>query len=121
MLVIESPQPAGFDETDVELMRSVAEQISLALDRSRQSALLQFNSTVAATTAWAADIAHEANKKIGHIRNWAYLLREEASLSAAGRCYAQNIDDSAQQLDETLKGAVSQFNSHRKRFCWMSR
>jgi GAF domain-containing protein len=111
VLVIESPQPAGFDETDVELMRSVAQQISLALDRSRQSALLQFNSTVAATTAWAADIAHEANKKIGHIRNWAYLLREEASLSAAGRCYAQNIDDSAQQLDETLKGAVSQFNS----------
>jgi GAF domain-containing protein len=111
VLVIESPKPAGFDETDVELMRSVAQQISLALDRSRQNALLQFNSTVAATTAWAADIAHDANKEIGHIRNWAYMLREQTPLSEEGRRYAQSIDDSAQQLDETLKGAVSQFNS----------
>lgn len=43
VLVIESPETDAFDESDGQLVQGVAQQISLALDRARQGALISWS------------------------------------------------------------------------------
>jgi GAF domain-containing protein/DNA-binding NarL/FixJ family response regulator len=105
VIVIESTQPHAFQDVDEQFIRSVARQVGIAIDRARQSAQLRFVTTVAATTAWAADIAHDINREVGHIRNRAYWLSREHQLSDEGRQYAEEIDASAERLAGTLSSA----------------
>src|SRR6185503_15587179 len=76
VLVLERDKRNGFDSADEELVKTVAQHLSIAIERAKQSEELAFRSTVAAQTAWAADIAHEINNEVGQIRNWAYMLRD---------------------------------------------
>lgn len=98
VLVLEHSERNGFDLDAVELVLNIAGQISLAIERANQSAQLRFSTTVAATTAWAAEIAHTINQEVSYIRNWVYWLAEEPGLSAEGRRYAEEIDQSAARL-----------------------
>lgn len=105
VLVLESPKANRFDKEDEALLRLVSQKISLAMDRAYQSAELQFQTTIAATTSWAAEIAHDIRNEVGLIRNWTYWLKEDEQLSEEQRIYINNIEDSAKQLAWTGKSA----------------
>jgi GAF domain-containing protein len=101
VLVLERDRLDGFDEADEDLVKTVAQQLSIAIERAQQSEKLEFRSTVAAQTAWAADIAHEINNEVGQIRNWAYMLRDRLAEGSELRAYAEKIEESASALSST--------------------
>ncbi len=98
VLVLERPRLKGFDQDEVDLVKSAARQIGLAMERGHQTRQLSFKSTVAATTAWAADLAHDINRHVGQISGWAYLARECADQPDAVREYAKKIEENARYL-----------------------
>ncbi len=103
---VESVASNAFDEEDEGLIKGVAQQISLAIERSRQEAQLRFQTTVGAATAWAAEIAHDINRELGYIRNRAYWLQEDLRLPDRGKTYAAEIDASAERLAGTLSSTT---------------
>jgi GAF domain-containing protein len=98
VLVLERDRLNGFDDADEDLVKTVAQQLSIAIERAQQSEELAFKSTVAAQTTWAADIAHEINNEVGQIRRWAYLLSEQLEEGSPLREYAKKIEESASLL-----------------------
>jgi GAF domain-containing protein len=102
VLVLESPQERAFDEDDVRLVEGIAQQVSVAIERARQSDQHRFTNTVAAATAWAADIAHDINREIGQIRHHAYWIGEEYEQHDKVLTHCRLIDESAGRL--ALKG-----------------
>jgi len=98
VLVLERDEVNGFSEPDQDLVKNVAQQLSVAIERAQQSEELEFRSTVAAQTAWAADIAHEINNEVGQIRNWAYMLRDQLETDSELQLFARKIEDSASVL-----------------------
>ncbi|MCG8346770.1 MAG: GAF domain-containing protein [Chloroflexales bacterium] len=98
VLILESSKLNAFDTDDVALIRSVGQQVSIALDRAYQTAELRFKTAASLTTTWAADIAHDINREVSLIRSRAYWISEEAELSEKGRQYIQQIDESADRL-----------------------
>jgi len=101
VLVLERDKSNGFDDTEEDLVKTVAQQMSTAIERAQQSEELAFRSTVAAQTAWAADIAHEINNEVGQIRNWAYMLRDQLEEGSKLHEYAEKIEKSASILSST--------------------
>lgn len=95
VFVLERSQLHGFDEDDVALVGTVARQLSMAMERAQHSERLAFQSTVAANYAWAAEIAHDVNREIGHIRNWAFLIKETSQEDSIHGDYADKIEESA--------------------------
>ncbi len=87
-----------FDDDDVELVEMVARQLGLGMERAIQNENLEFQSTVAAAYVWAADLAHDINREVGNIRNWAYLIREKSGSAKHLAEYAQKIEESAADL-----------------------
>lgn len=98
ILALEKGQINGFNDQDIELIKTVALHISIAIERAKQSEELEYNSTVAAQTSWAANIAHEINNEVGKILNWAYLIRRSAGENPEIQEYAKNIEESVSQL-----------------------
>jgi len=98
VLVLERARLNGFEAEDVELVKAIAQQLSLAIERSRQSDQLSFRSTVAAATAWAADIAHDINREVGAIRGYAYLAKAKKHEADTIYDLAQKIEESAARL-----------------------
>ena len=98
VLVLERYKLHGFDESDVDLVKTVAQQLSIAIERAQQSEELEFRSTVAAQMSWAADIAHEINNEVGQIRGWAYLLRKRLEDDPELKNFASKIEESASRL-----------------------
>lgn len=98
IFALERDRLHGFDSADEDLVKTVAQQLSIAIERAQQSEELAFRSTVAAQTAWAADIAHEINNEVGQIRNWTYLLREQLGNDSPLLKYAKKIEESASVL-----------------------
>ncbi len=101
VLVLERSKVNDFDDMDVDLVKTVSQQLSGAIERAQQNEELEFRTTVAAQAAWAADIAHEINNEVGQIRNWAYLLRDQLKNNPELQAYAQKIDESALALTST--------------------
>jgi GAF domain-containing protein len=98
VLALEREQINGFNDQDIEVIKTVALHISMAIERAQQSEELEYNSTVAAQTSWAASIAHEINNEVGKILNWAYLIRKIAGENREMQEYAKNIEESVSQL-----------------------
>ncbi len=98
VLVLESDQPGAFGEDEEILIEGVAQQISLALERSRQSDVLSFTSTVAASYSWAAEMAHDINREVGIILNNADWICDEVEDHRQVCEYAQKIKASASLL-----------------------
>jgi signal transduction histidine kinase len=86
---------------DEDLVMTVAQQLSSAIERAQQSEELEFRTTVAAQTAWAADIAHEINNEVGQIRNWTYLLKDRLRDDPELFNFALRIEESASVLSST--------------------
>lgn len=101
VLVLERDNVNDFDEADVDLVRTVGQQLSMAIERAQKSEELEFRTTVAAQTSWAADIAHEINNEVGQIRNWAYMLRDRLMDDPELQVFACKIEESASVLSGT--------------------
>jgi len=101
VLVLERYKVNDFDEMDEDLVKTVAQQLSSAIERAQQSEELEFRTTVAAQTAWAADIAHEINNEVGQIRNWAYILKDRLKDDQELQNFALRIEESASVLSST--------------------
>jgi signal transduction histidine kinase len=101
VLVLERDQLNGFDEAEIDLVKMVAQQLSMAIERAQEREELQFRTTVAAQTSWAADIAHEINNEVGQIQNWAYMLREQLPEGSELQMFAKKIEESAFVLSST--------------------
>jgi GAF domain-containing protein len=101
VLVLERSKVHDFDDMDEDLVKTVGQQLSSAIERAQQSEELEFRTTVAAQAAWAADIAHEINNEVGQIRSWAYILRDQLKHDSALQEYARKIDESALALTST--------------------
>ena len=101
VLVLERGDVNDFDETDEDLVKTVGQQLSTAIERAQKSEELEFRTTVAAQTAWAADIAHEINNEVGQIRSWAYILRDRLKDDPELQDYARKIEESASVLSST--------------------
>ena len=83
-----------FKKEDIDLVETVARQLSFAIKRAHQSEELAFKSRVATMTAWASDIAHDINREIGQIRGKSYLLKQY-SKDKKVLSYADSIEESA--------------------------
>jgi nitrogen-specific signal transduction histidine kinase len=101
VLALERYELNDFDDTDVDLVKTVAQQLSIAIERAKQSEELEFRSTVAAQTAWAAEFAHDINNEVGQIRNWAYMLRDRLDDGSELQDFARRIEESASVLSST--------------------
>ena len=101
VLVLERYKLNGFEDADEDLVKTVAQQLSIAIERAQQSEELEFRTTVAAQTAWAADIAHEFNNEVGQIRNWAYMLKDRLQEDPELQDFALKIEESASVLSST--------------------
>jgi C4-dicarboxylate-specific signal transduction histidine kinase len=80
--------------------------------RAYQSAELQFQTTVAAATSWAAEIAHDLDSEIGHVLNRLAWLKEDENLTQIGLSYIAEIEESLSRLDRPL-ASVSALQSER--------
>jgi signal transduction histidine kinase len=103
VLVLESSRENDFLEDDRALVKGIAQQISIAIDRAAESAILRFKTTVASRTSWAAELAHDANKEISYIRNRTYWITEQARDLEEAHQYAREIDASAERLASTIQ------------------
>lgn len=101
VMALERETINGFGKDDIEVIKAVATHISIAIERAQQSEALEFNSTVAAQTSWAANLAHEINNEVGKILNAAYLIRKIAKENPEVMKLAKNIEESASQLSST--------------------
>ena len=102
MLVLESEQRNAYGPEDERTVQVITGQIEIAIGRSRQREALEFNSTIAAATAWATEIAHDINQEVFHIRSWTEALLSDDDMSDQLRNYVQRIDSSAKVLSGTL-------------------
>jgi GAF domain-containing protein/CheY-like chemotaxis protein len=98
VLVLERANTYGFSDDDKALVETVASQLSLGMERARQSEQLSFKTTVAALTSWAADIAHDINNEAEEIQGYTYLIKELVQDNEQLVSYATKIEESAQRL-----------------------
>lgn len=98
VLALERRRPSGFDQDDEALVKTVAPQLSLGLERFKQQQEISFNKTIAAYNAWASDMAHEINAEAANIQGWAYLIKEYAEESPAIQQFAGNVEQSVRKL-----------------------
>ncbi len=116
VLMLESDTPEAFTTDDELLLKGVAQQISLAIDRANQSELLRFKATVTSRTAWAAEIAHDINREIGYIRNRTYWIGREPGASTQIKQWAEEIDSSAELLVGTVRNDMASEHHKPQRF-----
>ncbi|MDD2921677.1 MAG: GAF domain-containing sensor histidine kinase [Anaerolineales bacterium] len=102
VLALERERHNGFGEGDLNLIKMAARHISIAIERAKQSEDLEFKSTFAARTSWAANIAHEVYNKVGNILNWAYLIRKTAEGNSNIEEYARHIEESVRELSNAI-------------------
>lgn len=107
VMMLESPEPDAFDEKNVALIRNVGNHISMALERSYNSEQVRFKTTVAAISAWGAEIAHDVNREVGNIRTLSYRLKQNPKLSPLCLQYIAEVDASASELAGSLLGLGS--------------
>lgn len=98
VLAMERSWHNGFEESDLALIKMAARHISLAIERAKQSEVLEIKSFVSAQTSWAVNIAHEINSEVGKITTWAYLIQNKSSDDPIIYEYARHIEESAYQL-----------------------
>ncbi len=93
-LIVEADMPHRFDLVDVGLITGIANQIGLAMDRSRKIAAIDFRNVMTDWTIWATDLAHDLNREIYQIRTKLLNLHDESALTAEGRTTLQEIEES---------------------------
>jgi signal transduction histidine kinase len=98
VLVLEREQINGFSNDDIDLAQTVAQHLSIAIERAQSSEELEYKSTIAAQTSWAAEIAHEINNEVYKIQTSAYLIKNKVEKESYIYKHAQSIEKSAASL-----------------------
>jgi len=98
VLVLEREQINGFTDDDIELAKTVAQHLSIAIERAQISEELEYKSTIAAQTSWAAEIAHEINNEIYKIQSSTYLVKKTVGEDSDVYKQAETIEESALNL-----------------------
>lgn len=102
VLALERERLNGFAEDDLDLIKMAARHIGIAIERAQQSEALEFKSTFAARTSWAANIAHEVYNKVGNILTWAYLIKNTAEDNSEIKEWANYIEESVRELSNAI-------------------
>lgn len=100
VLAMERATTRGFNDDDQALVETVANQLSMGMERVLQSERLNFKTTIAAMTSGVADIAHEINNAVGEIQGYTYLLKQFAQGNEQLLNYACKIEECAKRLFE---------------------
>lgn len=89
VLNVESPKPGAFDETDLQIMQTVADQVAVAIENARlyqkvQETQAQFvrNERLRAVGELAGGVAHNFNNVLTGILGYAELLMMDTRLAA---------------------------------------
>lgn len=98
VMVLEREQINRFDDNDIEVIKAVAQHISIAIERAQQSEELEYKSIVSTRTSWAANIAHGINSEVNNILTWAYLIRMQSGENTEIREFAKKIEEGAAEL-----------------------
>ncbi len=101
VLVLERKQVNGFAIDDIELAQTVAQHLSIAIERAQIIEVLEYKSTVAAQTSWAAEIAHEINNEVYKIQSSTYLIKKMVDKNSDIYKYAESIEESVTNLANT--------------------
>lgn len=108
VLILESPKDDAFDEDDEEQIRGIARQISLVMERAELSDRLVLQTSLAEATGGFVDFKHAAGSELMKIRRRAaWLSRKESKLSARGRCWLSEVEESAARLQQAFREAQS--------------
>lgn len=98
VLVWESTEKNSFTPQDEKMARDMAINLSVAIARFKQTSDLNFNRSLTAAMAWAADLAHDFINDIGSIRTNAYLIQEQPDNPEKVKTFATKIVTSAANL-----------------------
>jgi len=98
VLVLEREQINGFSIDDIELAQTVAQHLSIAIERAQTSEELEYKSAIIAQTSWAAEIAHEINNEVYKIQTSAYLIKKISEKESDIYKYAESIEESVANL-----------------------
>ena len=98
VLVLEREQINGFADDDIDLAQSVAQHLSIAIERAQTIAELEYKSVIIAQTSWAAEIAHEINNEVYKIQTSAYLIKKYSNKESEIYKHAESIEESAANL-----------------------
>lgn len=98
VLVLEREPLNGFSNDDIELAQTVAQHLSIAIERAQISEELEYKSTIAAQTSWAAEIAHEINNEVYKIQTAAYLIKKKVEKESYVYKNVESIEESVANL-----------------------
>jgi signal transduction histidine kinase len=98
VLNVEHRAPDGLDEDDRELLTTLANLAVAALSNVKRAEQLTSINAIAIMGAWGADIVHDINREIGHIRRNIFLLKESSDLSPEAKKHLETIDQAAGNL-----------------------
>lgn len=98
VLVLEREQLNGFSNDDIDLAQTVAQHLSIAIERAQISEELEYKSTIAAQTSWAAEIAHEINNEVYKIQSSTYLIKKMIEKDPDLYKFVDIIEESAAKL-----------------------
>ncbi len=95
---VESPHLDAFDELDKDSLSLLVDLAVVALRNAEQAELLSRSNAVGLMGAWGAEIVHDVNREVGHIRSEVFLLAKQPSLPEEVRQGLGAIDEFAKQL-----------------------
>lgn len=94
-LLLESDTINAFSEDDLPLIEGIARQLAFAVERSQQSAALDFRNIITDSMLWATDLAHDLNREIYYIHSWLQSLNDEkATLTETAQSALAGIEAS---------------------------
>jgi GAF domain-containing protein len=98
VLDMEHSRPNAFNESHVKALEALAGLAAIAIKNAEQAERIRHAITLALLGAWGADLAHEINREVGHIRRIIHLLQLRSDLPAEAKDKLQDIDRSADRL-----------------------
>jgi hypothetical protein len=96
----------AFDKNDVALMKILADFAAMAVRHQTQQRSLLEQTSAAAATAMANDLAHQINNPLQSITNLLYMAEVEPS-ETGGRSLAQQLEEPVQRLSVLVKRLLS--------------
>jgi GAF domain-containing protein len=115
VLNVESDQLAAFDASDVEVLQGLADLAVVALKNAEQAADLSFATSVAMMSAEGAEMAHDVNREVGHIRRAVYILQRRPELGDEVSETLRRIDSSAEAMAwVAVPSSSAEWHQHRE-------
>jgi signal transduction histidine kinase len=105
LLLVDDRVRDAFSQDEIALLESLAVQIGVVIENSRQYRRMQERDRLAALGQMAAGLAHEVKNPLGAIKGAAQLLNDpsaEAKLSASDREFLGIILEEVERLDRVV-------------------